>query len=136
MEARSLAGRRTGFRGPAFAPVALAKSSRSTKSTVSMSSRHSADKTADKEGAGAVGETCKCFILYGERGRNRTYNLLIKRRFTGARWGVVHIIFNSLRNRPSPHKPCFSPKKGGPKGGTNYPGEPLLNVSADIKHSL
>ena len=23
-------------------------------------------------------ETCKCFVLYGERGRNRTYNLLIK----------------------------------------------------------
>ena len=45
-----------------------------------MRSRHSADKTADKEGAGAVGETCKCFILYGERGRNRTYNLLIKSR--------------------------------------------------------
>ena len=26
---------------------------------------------------------CKSFILYGERGRNRTYNLLIKRQCTG-----------------------------------------------------
>ena len=34
--------------------------------------------SADKEGPEAVVETCKCFILYGERGRNRTYNLLIK----------------------------------------------------------
>jgi len=25
----------------------------------------------------------KCFVLYGERGRNRTYNLLIKRQCTG-----------------------------------------------------
>ena len=48
-----------------------------------MISSPSADKTADKEGAGAVGETCKCFVLYGERGRNRTYNLLIKSLFRG-----------------------------------------------------
>jgi hypothetical protein len=69
-----------------------------------MSSRYSADKTADKtpkqgsivsmissrsadkEGAGAVGETCKCFILYGERGRNRTYNLLIKSQTQPSHW--------------------------------------------------
>jgi hypothetical protein len=43
-----------------------------------MISSPSADKTADKEGQEAVGETCKSFILNGERGRNRTYNLLIK----------------------------------------------------------
>src|ERR1035441_6450600 len=43
-----------------------------------MISSPSADKTADKEGPEAVSESCKCFILYGERGGNRTYNLLIK----------------------------------------------------------
>src|ERR1035438_3532553 len=38
----------------------------------------SADKTADKTGAESRVRNSKCFILYGERGRNRTYNLLIK----------------------------------------------------------
>jgi hypothetical protein len=74
----------------------------------------------------AISESLKWFVLSGERGRSRTYNLLIKRRFTGARWGVLYIIFNSLRIHSSPHRPCFSPKKGGPRGGTKYPGRKCI----------
>ena len=72
------------------------------------------------------------FDSNGERGRNRTYNLLIKRRFTGARWGVIYIIFNSLRNHSSPHKPYFSPKMGGPKGGPNTPREEVHSLNSAI----
>jgi hypothetical protein len=55
-----------------------------------------------------VGErpTC-CNDLYlldfnGERGRNRTYNLLIKRQCTGGVEGISGNVFNILGNRWSP----------------------------------
>ena len=38
----------------------------------------SADKTADKTAAERSIENAKLFVFYGERGRNRTFNLLIK----------------------------------------------------------
>ena len=35
-------------------------------------------KAADKNDASGQGRSAKCFVFYGERGRNRTFNLLIK----------------------------------------------------------
>ena len=64
--------------------------------------------SADKEGPEAVGETCKCFILCGERGRNRTYNLLIKRAGLSSPFSLIRDFSYSCRFNKM--------RKGGPGG--------------------
>ena len=56
------------------------------------------------------------FDSNGERGRNRTYNLLIKRQCTGVWWGLVRNVFNTLRGAGLPLKPWFPMKTGRPTG--------------------
>ena len=48
------------------------------------------------------------FDSNGERGRNRTYNLLIKRQCIGVCWGLVRNVFNILARRWSPPKTLVS----------------------------
>ena len=59
----------------------------------------SADKIADKNSLTGQFGFAKCFVFYGERGRNRTFNLLIKSLFwpLSALYRLVYSVYNIHR---------------------------------------
>jgi hypothetical protein len=61
-------------------------------------------------------KTDTSFILSGERGRNRTFNLLIKRESAGVCQGAPGYDFSGLGHFSNPQKPWFPAEMGRVKG--------------------